>query len=425
MVSETQKKNFTYTPSSDVVQDTILCAAHSRRIKTSRFAPFAGYRMPLWFSSIRDEHRAVREAAGLFDCTHMGVFSIQGAHAESFLNAITTNDVTRLQSGQAQYATLLDSNAFVIDDIIVYCRVAYDYLMVVNAANKDKVKAWFDGLVKGDWLIDPDQPDRVLELAPKIQDLSELPDNQALVDIAIQGPNAGTILAEVTENETAIQALKSFHFVDVEINGTTCFVARTGYTGAKTGFELFVPRSHAEELWELLLERGGAAGLLPCGLGARDSLRIEAGFPLYGHELAGPHAINPIEAGYPWAVKFKKDFFIGKAALQEQVQQSTRQVVRLSLPGERGVRPVRMEDAVVSQAGQTIGWILSSVTVADQQIALACIDQAHAAEGTPLGIYYLARNERQIEQGRLKQTHLNDSLTPDIQGKTIARFSRF
>ncbi|MCG8684054.1 MAG: hypothetical protein MI892_04210, partial [Desulfobacterales bacterium] len=222
MTLETQKQSFAFSPPPSEMTETVLYAAHSRRIKSSRFAPFAGYRMPLWFSSIRAEHKAVRKAAGLFDCAHMGVFSIQGAHAEAFLNIATTNDVTKLQSGQAQYSYLLDAEGSVLDDIIVYCRASYDYLMVVNAANKEKVKAWLNGLLDNKWIIDPARPDRGIGFIPKIQDHENFQKNQRLVDIAIQGPKAADIIASLADTALDLAALKSFHFQDIKLQGISC-----------------------------------------------------------------------------------------------------------------------------------------------------------------------------------------------------------
>lgn len=419
----TKKKAFGFESPPETVQDTVLIAAHSRRVKSSRLAPFAGYRMPLWFSSIRAEHEAVRRAAGLFDCTHMGLLAIQGAQAEDFLNTVTTNNVSRLEAGQAQYSYLLDAAGMVLDDIIVYCRRHYDYLMVVNAANTAKVKAWLKGLLNHQWIIDAKQPDRGIGFSPKIQDLSELYGHQTLVDIAIQGPASGRIIQSVTGFDP--DTLKSFRFCEVEADEIPCLLARTGYTGATMGFEFFVPRDQAEDLWERLLAQGEEHGLIPCGLGARDSLRIEAGLPLYGHELAGPRELTPYEAGYAWAVKLDKPFFIGKAAMEERAQNQTEQVVRLGLPGGRGIRPIRPEDAVLSTAGHCVGTILSSATVGDRQIALACVERDQATEGNPVGVYYLARNDSQVQQGRKREVCRNDTLPADIQGSLLARFARF
>lgn len=426
MVSTSQKKAFVFEAPPEAARETVLFNAHCRRVKPSRLAPFAGYRLPLWFSSIRAEHQAVRSNAGLFDCTHMGVFTVQGAGAEDFLNHVATNDVTRLQAGKAQYSYLLDPAGAVLDDIIVYCRAAYDYLLVVNAANHAKVKAWLSGLAAGRWQIDGDQPERSLDLTPKIQDLSERGDGQALVDIALQGPSAGHILREVLDEDTDIpDSLKSFHFREVQIDDISCLLARTGYTGAKIGFELFVTRDRAEDLWEHLLEKGQGHGLVPCGLGARDTCRIEAGLPLYGHELAGEYGLSPFEAGYDWAVKLDKPFFIGKSAMQEKAQNRDGHVVRLMLPGERGIRPIRQGDAVLNESGHCIGWILSSAAVGEQQIALSYLHWRYTEAKQQIGLYYLARNESQAQAGRRREAALRDALHADLTGEIVTRFARF
>ncbi len=166
-------------------------------------------------------------------------------------------------------------------------------------------------------------------------------------------------------------------------------------------------------------------GILPCGLGARDSLRIQAGLPLYGHELAGHFEITPFEAGYGWAVKLDKEFFIGKAAMVQNQAQATHQVVRVALPGGRGVRPVREQDPILDAQGTCQGWILSSAAANDQQIALAYVSKTLSEQGTPVGVYYLARSQGQIKKGRLEQATEQDTVKPDLEGQIVSRFEKF
>ena len=433
-------------------QPTVLYQEHLRLAGKARMAPFAGYLMPLWYSSISAEHNAVRRAAGIFDCTHMGVMQIEGPDAAGFLNLATTNDIGILGVGQAQYSYTLDAAGNVLDDVIVYRRSENEYMLVVNAANTPKVKAYLRQLAAGELIIDIDQPDKPMPYRPIIRDLTtqaapidrghqskclqnQLPPPTAnwcgpgcRVDIALQGPASNNILLSLVDGLTLkdqIPALKSFRFLEGQIQGMNCLISRTGYTGSKVGFELFIHPENAPRLWNLLLEAGSKLGLLPCGLGARDSLRIEEGLPLYGHELAGRFNISPFEAGYGWAVKLQKDFFIGKAPIRKIAETHTMQVARLELPGEKGIRPARQNDPVLDSRGKCIGWVLSCANTGDKQIALAYLARESAFEQSPIGIYYLARSENQIAQGRRQNAELGRTLEPDLTGIIVSRFAKF
>lgn len=362
-------------------------------------------------------------SAGLFDCTHMGVLSITGPDAEGFINTVSTNQVSNLVKGQAQYGYLLDAHGAILDDIIVYKRSGTDFLMVVNAGNTGKIKAWFKGLLADEFLIDLDQPDRTVAFKPMIAHLGH---TSGLVDIALQGPASMFLTSELFDGDQApLNALKPFRFIDASLAGISCMIARTGYTGASMGYEFLVPSNKASILWAMLLEKGKASGVVPCGLGARDSLRVEAGLPLYGHELAGEHNISPFEAGYGWAVKLDKDFFIGKAAMEKNQAQLTNQVVRIAVPGGKGVRPVREHDPILDAEGTCQGWILSSAAAGEQQIALAYVDQSLAEPQTQVGIYYLARSQSQIKKGRLEHVNKKDRCESDLQAHIISRFEKF
>jgi len=419
------KKEFSFTHSESEPVGSCLYAAHRKRVPNSRMAPFAGYLMPLWFSSIPQEHQAVRTAAGLFDCTHMGVLSITGPRARAFVQTVASNNVEALSPGRAQYAYILDARGHVLDDIIVYLRTENDILMVVNAANAAKIKAYFQDLLRDEIIIDMDDPARSCTAKPKIIDLSQ-PGPRACVDIALQGPASLEIVQGLLDQDAdAVAQLKSFGFMESALDKIPCVIARTGYTGASMGFEFLVHPDQAPALWERLLERGRDMGLMPCGLGARDSLRIEAGLPLYGHELAGPHDISPFEAGYGWAVKLDKPFFIGRDAMKRIRDSYTMQVVRLEIPGGKGVRPVRMHDPVLKTDGACIGWVLSSAAAGDHQIALAYIDRTCAEEGQTLGLYYLARSPGQVKKGRQTQAVKGQSLDADVSGTIARRFAKF
>jgi len=408
---------------------SVLYEEHVKLTSKSRIAAFAGYLMPLWYSSISQEHRAVRERAGLFDCTHMGVLEVSGDEAAGFLNVVATNDVDRLKVGRAQYSYVLDAAGNVLDDIIVYRRSDDNFMVVVNAANEPKVQFYFQGLLEGAVLLDAQDPGRKLEHRPAISDMRDprRPQDRR-VDLALQGPASIDILAKLADDPSLGQRLcdlKGFAFVEDRVAEIDCLICRTGYTGSKVGFELFVDPERAAELWNAFLDVGKPLGVLPCGLGARDSLRIEAGLPLYGHELNGKFGISPFEAGYGWAVKLEKGFFIGKAPMQQVTQTYGTEVVRLDLPGERGIRPVRPDDAVLDEQGLCVGWVLSSAKVEDRQYALAYVSRAVAQEGARLGMYYLARSEAQVQQGRKEAAGKGEKLQVDIQGVVASRFPKF
>jgi glycine cleavage system T protein len=410
---------------TDEAAGSVLYQEHVKRVPHSRLAAFAGYLMPLWYSSIADEHRAVREDAGLFDCTHMGMLALSGPEAQGFLNTVATNDVSLLEPGKAQYSYILNAQGQVLDDIIVYQRQSQDYLLVVNAANASKIKAYLRGLLEDELIVDLDSPERPIGFRPELCDLHTHAEN-GLVDIALQGPKSFEILGRAVpeSDRDAVMNLKPFRWVQSQVHDIPCIVSRTGYTGASLGVELLVHPGQAATLWNRLLQQGESAGLLPCGLGARDSLRIEAGLPLYGHELAGEFDISPFATGYPWAVKLNKDFFIGQAAMTKLAETCTETVVRLEIPGGRGVRPVRQHDPVLSSDGACRGWILSSASTGDKQIALAYVDKALAAV-TEVGLYYLARSAGQLKQGRKQKANKFEILTSDLSGVITTRFAKF
>lgn len=421
------KKEFRFEPPARQPVGSLLYQEHIKQAASCPMATFADYIMPLWFTSIAQEHKAVREAAGLFDCTHMGILESSGPDARQFLDVVTTNSFADMEVRQARYAFLLDPYGNVLDDIVVYQRGPQQFILVVNAANEPKVRAYLEGLVQDQWIIDPKMPDQSLGFRPRIRDLRDPsigPDG--LVDIAIQGPKSLEILEGLIDSDSLFLAqMRPFRFMDGSIQKIPVLIARTGYTGSSVGFELFVEPAKASTLWNILLEKGTRLGLVPCGLGARDSLRIEAGLPLHGRELAGPFGIDPFQAGYGWAVKLQKPFFIGKAQMEKAASQVSMKVARLQLAGGKGIRPVRFKDAVLDQTGRCIGWISSSAAVGTDQIALAFIDSRYCTEGTPIGLYYLARNQAQVKEGRAQSVQKGDQLAPDLQGIVIARFARF
>ncbi|MCM3342174.1 glycine cleavage system aminomethyltransferase GcvT [Paenibacillus sp. MER TA 81-3] len=260
----------------------------------ARCIDFGGWELPVQFSGIQKEHEAVRTQAGLFDVSHMGEFIVSGSSAEAFLQHVTTNDVTRLVDGRAQYSLLCNPNGGVVDDILIYRLAANHYMLVVNASNIDKDFAWLQEHLPADVV------------------LENKSDSTAL--LALQGPNAQAIAAHVTDAPLA--ELKPFQFVrDAAVCGVRALISRTGYTG-EDGFELYVAAEDAPQVWTELMRAGEAHGLVPAGLGARDTLRFEAKLPLYGQEISAD--ISPLEAGLGFFVKLDKGDFIGREALASQ-----------------------------------------------------------------------------------------------------------
>lgn len=256
---------------------------------------FGGWELPVQFSSIKEEHEAVRSAAGLFDVSHMGEVEVTGADSLAFLQRVVTNDVSTLKVGGAQYTAMCYENGGTVDDLLIYKRGEEDYLLVINASNIEKDYEWLASHVIGDT--------KVVNVSSEIAQL------------AIQGPKAESILQKVMSEN--LKEIKFFKFKNpVLVDGIEALVSRTGYTG-EDGFEIYCKSEEAAKLWEKLLEVGAEDGLKPCGLGARDTLRFEATLPLYGQELSKD--ITPIEAGIGFAVKPNKEAdFFGKATLKEQ-----------------------------------------------------------------------------------------------------------
>jgi aminomethyltransferase len=279
-----------------------------------RCIDFGGWELPVQFYGIQREHDAVRGQAGLFDVSHMGEFWVTGQYAEAFLQRMTTNDVSRLSAGQAQYTLLCYPNGGVVDDLLVYKLTQDQYMLVVNASNIDKDFAWLSEHLIGDVV------------------LENLSEQTAL--LALQGPLAAQILARVTAEP--IGKLAPFHFYhQAEVCGRKALVSRTGYTG-EDGFELYLDSGDAPHVWRELLQAGEMDGLIPTGLGARDTLRFEAKLPLYGQELSKD--ISPLEAGLGMFVKLAKEGgFIGREALERQKQEGLpRKLVGIEML-ERGI----------------------------------------------------------------------------------------
>ena len=315
--------------------------------------PFAGWEMPVSYTGTVAEVAATRTSAGLFDVSHMGEVTVTGSGAFEFVQSVTTNDVSKLTPGKAQYSLLLNEGGGIVDDIIVYCLAEDDYFIVLNAGCKDKDWEWL----------------RAQALGKSNLVLSDISDQTAL--IAVQGPAAAALVAKIAGAESA--ALPRFHFADVP-GPMPLRLSRTGYTG-EDGFEIFCDWADAPLLWSLLTD----AGAVPNGLGARDVLRLEAAYSLYGHELDAE--TSPLESGVGWAVKKSKGEFVGREALMQKAQ--AQQIVGLQMDG----RAIPREHYAVTDAeGQVIGETTSgtwSPTV-KAGIAMARIDKHAAAPGTPV-----------------------------------------
>ena len=322
--------------------------------------------MPIQYTGIVEEHRTVRTAAGLFDLGHMGQADVRGPDALAFLQYVTTNDVAALKPGQAQYSMMLYPNGGVVDDIIVYYKPDGDgYFVVLNAANTDKDIAW---------LLDrrAERPD----LDVTIRDISS-----EVGMLAIQGPRAEAILQRLTDAD--LSAVSYFSAINALVDGVPCMVARTGYTG-EDGFEIYCPIDRVAQLWDRLLEVGEPMGLRPVGLGARDTLRLEARMALYGNELSD--SITPLEAGLGWAVKLDKGDFIGRDALLHQKATGIpRKLVGFKMVARGGVPRAHYE---VRVDGKPVGFVTSgsfSPTLGEN-IGLALVATAAAGRGKPLEI---------------------------------------
>ncbi|MBO9368241.1 MAG: glycine cleavage system aminomethyltransferase GcvT [Chloroflexi bacterium] len=364
----------------------------------AKLIPFAGWEMPVWYTSVLEEHLATRQAAGLFDVSHMGVYEIAGRDAASFLDAICANDCGNLEPGESLYTHFLTPEADVLDDTLVYRRAWDRYLVVVNAANDDKDRTWFEAVRDGRVRIDVARPwARVYGYEAEIRNLRDpKAGDERRVDIALQGPKSRDILLALgcdDETRKRILRLQRTQLCDAVLGGFNLIVSRTGYTGEKMGFELFVHPDQAVALWNALLEVGQAFGLKPVGLGARDSLRTEAGLPLYGHEMGegsgkmGSRDLGVAEAGFGSYVKLYKPWFIGREAYIAREKERKGVVVRFRFDEQR-VRMAHNGDPVSDAKGRIIGWVTSCAIDSQRYLTgQAYLELEYAAEGTPVFVH--------------------------------------
>ena len=384
---------FTWEESADLPpRRTMLHDAHRRA--GAKLGPFAGWEMPIRYTSVQEEHLAVRQAAGLFDVSHMGLFELAGDNVHLFLNTITTNDVSLLNVGQALYSFLLDPGGQVLDDVYIYRLEKNRYWMVVNAANNDKDWVWLNAVRQGDVMIDPERPwsHALGTETVVIRDMRrDTQGSEMRAQLALQGPRSRDILLALLEEDDPLREplldVKRNEIIHGRLAGYDLYLARTGYTGEPMAFEIFVHPAAAPALWHSLLEAGQTYGLQPVGLAARDSLRIEAGLPLYGHELAGPLDLNPADAGFAAYVKSYKPFFIGKAAFLAHERERQARLVRFRFDEERARMP-RQGDVVVSRKGRVVGAVTScSIDSEGWLTGLAYVQEQHARRGTRLGTF--------------------------------------
>ncbi len=322
---------------------------------------FAGWAMPVQYRSILEEHKAVRRTAGLFDVSHMGEVDVSGPQALEFLNHLVTNDITKLFPGRVLYSPMCRPTGGVVDDLLIYQKAPDVYFLCINAGNIDRDLAWLEKEASG--------------FQVTLQNRS---DDYGL--IAVQGPVAARIVQSLTGAK--LDRVKYYHFVEGTVAGVQCLISRTGYTG-EDGFELYHAASESVSLTEAVVAAGKPLGLELAGLGARDSLRLEAGFPLYGHELTD--TISPIAAGLGWTVKFDKPGdFVGREALRVEKEQGPARKVVFFKTGDR--RIVRADTVVLSPEGQPVGKVLSGTLSPILNEAIGSAGVESAAVGTALSV---------------------------------------
>ena len=319
----------------------------------ARMVEFGGWEMPVQYSGVIAEHLAVRQAAGLFDVSHMGEVEVTGPEALAFLQYATINDVSALVDGQVQYSALCYPDGGVVDDLTLYRMNQERFLLCVNAANVEKDFAWLQKVLAGSGFSDLTVTDRSTEFA----------------QIALQGPKAADILARITD--TDLTGIKTYHFSEGIVAGADAIISRTGYTG-EDGFELYLPALSAETVWQQLLLNGQEDGLVPVGLGARDTLRLEKAYALYGHELTAE--ILPLEARLSWITKLEKGDFVGRQALLDaRAQGVPRSLIGLKLTGPG----VPREGYTVFYDGREVGYVTSGTMSPSlkQGIALVLVEK--------------------------------------------------
>ena len=320
---------------------------------------FCGFTMPLQYKGIVAEHRHIRQAVGMFDLSHMGEFIVRGPEAVPFLQRMTVNDVERLEIGQAQYTAMCYPDGGIVDDLLIY-RLEDAYLLVVNAANIAKDFDWLEEHRKGQ-----------VELEDRSRQYALL---------AIQGPRSQPVLSRLTE--TDLEALPFYYFVEDRVAGADVILSRTGYTG-EDGFELYLESGDAPRIWDAVLQAGRPDDLQPVGLGARDSLRLEMKYALYGQDI--DHTTNPLEAGLSWITKLDKGEFVGREALLVQKESGlTRRLVGF----EMLTRAVPRTGYELRAGGRTVGRVTSGIFSPSLNKGIGCgyLPLEHVSAGTRIEV---------------------------------------
>lgn len=327
----------------------------------AKIVPFAGFDMPVRYSSDIEEHKAVRESVGVFDVSHMGEFTLKGPEALDLIQRVTSNDASKLVDGQAQYSCLPDENGGIVDDLIVYKIKDNDYLLVVNAGNIDADWEW------------------ISKFNTKGVDMKNISADICL--FAVQGPKANGVLQKLTK--TDLSSIKYYHFAIGEFAGVPeVIMSNTGYTGSG-GFEIYVNKTHAEKVWNALFEAGKDVNIKPIGLGARDTLRLEKGFCLYGNDI--DHSTSPLEAGLGWITKFTKDFTNSDFLKKQKEEGVKRKLVGFKMI-DKGIP--RHDYEIKNAAGETIGKVTSG-TISPMLgigIGLGYVTTANSAPGSEIFI---------------------------------------
>ena len=391
-----QQKDWVWDEKESPLKKTELNTVHQDL--GGKLVAFAGWEMPVRYTSVKEEHQAVRNSAGLFDVAHMGVFEISGPNATPFLDLVFSNYAAWLDDGQSLYGYFLRPDGSVIDDGIIY-RVSADYYyLVINASNEEKDWDWINAVNNGKVVIDQDRPWIKVEAPALIRNLKDPASGKAQKrDLALQGPRSLDILQALTDDpvlKRTLSRLRRTELMSCELGGISLVVARTGYTGENWGFEILVHPDQMEKLWNLILDAGAPFGVKPAGLACRDSTRIEAGLPLYGHELAGPLEITPVEAGFPGYVKYHKPFFVGRDALLAKEQGREREIVRFRCDEKRTRRPKEL-DLLINKENQQVGQVTSSsMDVDGNLVGLALVNRDLIAPGTELIVCTAAGGSR-------------------------------
>jgi aminomethyltransferase len=356
------------TDTSEPLKQTPLNARH--RALGARMVPFAGFDMPVEYTGVSDEHNAVRTRAGLFDVSHMGEIEIAGSDALAAVQRISSNDAAKLSVGQAHYAALMTPQGTFVDDMLVYRLAADHFLLVVNASNIEKDFAWIREQVK------------------PAGDVVAANNSSRYALVALQGPLAREVLQPLTGVDLA--AMKYYWFATGEVAGVKTTVSRTGYTG-EDGFEVFIPPAEAGRVWDAILQAGKGAGVVPAGLGARDTLRLEASMRLYGNDIDDTTTV--LEADLGWIVGWKKDDFLGAAVLRAQKANGvTRKIVGFEMID----RAIARHGYDVYEGGRKIGVVTSGTQTPflKKSIGMAYVPIERTEPGTELTIDVRGRRVR-------------------------------